>query len=110
MSATITGVVPMAACERGRITIYGGGFSSREPLGPQVLLGPHPVRVVAARVSRLTVLVPPGFPGGTHRLHVEGIEGDSPFIEVGTVIATGLHQVDNPVVDSEGRLYVLTEK
>ena len=42
MSATITGVVPMAACERGRITVYGGGFSTREPLGPQVRLGPHP--------------------------------------------------------------------
>jgi sugar lactone lactonase YvrE len=106
MSATITGVVPMAACERGRINIYGGGFSTREPLGPQVRLGPHPVRVVAARVSRLTLLIPPGLPGGTHRLDVEGIEGDSPFIEVGTVVAAGLHQVDNPVVDSEGRLYV----
>src|SRR5262249_9141115 len=106
MSATITGVVPMAACERGRINVYGGGFSAREPLGPQVRLGPHPVRVVAARVSRLTLLIPPGLPGGTHRLDVEGIDGDSPFIEVGTVVAVGLHQVDNPVVDSEGRLYV----
>jgi sugar lactone lactonase YvrE len=99
-------VVPMAACERGRITVYGGGFGSLEPLGPPVRLGHHPVRVVAARVSRLTVLVPPGLPGGTHRLHVDGVEGDQPLIEIGTVVAAGLHQVDNPVVDAEGRLYV----
>src|SRR4029453_11632067 len=106
MSATITGVVPMAACERGRITVYGAGFSSPEPLGPQVRLGQHAVRVVAARVSRLTVSIPPGLPGGTHRLHVDGAEGDLPYIEIGTVVAAGLHQVDNPVVDAEGRLYV----
>ena len=106
MSATITGVVPMAACERGRIMVYGGGFSIPEPFGPQVRLGQHAVRVVAARVSRLKVLIPPGLPGGTHRLHVDGVDGNQPYIEIGTVVAAGLHQVDNPVVDAEGRLYV----
>ena len=106
MPATITGVVPMAACERGRITVYGGGFSIREPLGAQVQLGTHPIRVVAARVSRLNLLIPPGLSGGTHRLHVDGVDGDQPAIEVGTVVAAGLHQVDNPVVDAEGRVYV----
>ena len=66
-------------------------------------MGPHPVRVIASRVSRLTLLIPPGLAGGTHRLHVDGVEGDEPFIEIGTVVAAGLHQVDNPVVDAEGQ-------
>ena len=106
MSATITGVVPMAACERGRITVYGGGFATRDPLGPDVRLGDHPLRAVAARASRLTLLIPPGVPGGAYPLHVPGVDGEHPLIEVGTVVAAGLHQVDNPVVDDQGRLYV----
>jgi sugar lactone lactonase YvrE len=106
MSATITGVVPMAACERGRITVYGGGFGTRDPLGPDVRLGDHPLRAVAARASRLTLLIPAGVPGGAYPLHVPGVNGEHPLIEVGTVVAAGLHQVDNPVVDDQGRLYV----
>ncbi len=106
MSATITGVVPMAACERGRITVYGGGFGTRDPLGPDVRLGDHALRAVAARASRLTLLIPPGIPGGAHPLQVPGVDGEHPLIEIGTVVAAGLHQVDNPVVDDQGRLYV----
>jgi sugar lactone lactonase YvrE len=34
------------------------------------------------------------------------VPGETPFLEVGTTLATGLHQVDNPVFDRDGNLYV----
>ena len=106
MAATITGIVPMAACERGRITVYGNGFDTRAALGLEVRLDDQPVRVISARPNRLTVLVPPGMPGGARPLRVAGVDDDEPIVQVGELIAAGLHQVDNPVVDSSGRVYV----
>ena len=35
-----------------------------------------------------------------------GVPGETALLEVGTPLATGLHQVDNPVFDREGNLYV----
>ena len=39
-------------------------------------------------------------------VRVESLPGETAFVSVGRVWATGLHQVDNPVFDSEGNLYV----
>lgn len=87
------------------MTIHGEGF----PVGaeaPEIRLGDQPVRLVAARRSRLTFVVPTGLPGGLTQVRVSGAPGESPVLSIGSPLATGLHQVDNPVFDAEGRLYV----
>lgn len=106
MSGSIHRVVPRAACERGRITIHGSALDLGDATGPDVRLGETRARMVAARPSRITVIVPADIPGGPTPLHVGGVNGEPPVVNVGAVVARGLHQVDNPAVDAQGRVYV----
>ena len=39
-------------------------------------------------------------------MRIEGVAGETPLVEVAASFATGLHQVDNPVFDRDGNLYV----
>lgn len=106
MAGTISHITPRAACERGRITIHGGDFDLGGATGPDVRLGDVPAKVVSARASRLAVTVPSDLPGGPTSVHVAGIAGAAPLVEIGAVVSRGLHQVDSPVVDASGRVYV----
>ena len=106
MPGVIEHVIPLAACERGRITLYGADLPPGGPTGPDVRLGDRPARVVSARPSRLTLAVPAGLDGGPTPILVEGVPGEPPVVEVGALVSRGLHQVDNPVVDPAGRVYL----
>src|SRR5213594_3248482 len=44
--------------------------------------------------------------GGHVTVRVAGVPGETAFIDVAAPFATGLHQVDNPVFDRDGNLYV----
>ena len=105
MSSRVT-VRPAWAIEGGRITIEGTGFPLDRPRIPAVQIGGVPARVVQASPSRLGVIVPSGLDGGPAPIKIDEMSGDTPFVEVGGTFATGLHQVDNPVFDSDGNLYV----
>jgi DNA-binding beta-propeller fold protein YncE len=96
---------PPAAIEGGRITIAGADFSVDDPLLPSVRVGAVPARIVFASRSRLILTVPSGLEPGTHTIHVDG-SGDIGSVRVAGAMATGLHQVDNPVFDRDGNLYV----
>jgi len=63
-------------------------------------------RVVYASPSVLTVVVPEIAGGGRTTVRIDGVPGETAYVEVATTFATGLHQVDNPVFDREGNLYV----
>lgn len=101
----VTDVSPKAAIPGGRITVSGEGFDVAASALPHVSIGGIPARVSAARSTRLVVTVPAGVPGGAARVAVEGAGGEV-AIEVGRLVADGLHQVDNPAFDPEGRLYL----
>jgi sugar lactone lactonase YvrE len=105
-SSRVTAVSPLHAIESGRITIDGAGFAIDDGRLPEVRLGGVRARVVHASTTRVSVLVPPGIDGGRVPVHVEGAAGDDLHVDVAALLATGLHQVDNPVFDSEGNLYV----
>lgn len=106
MSARLTAIQPHWAVEGGRITIQGSGFPIDRPQLPEVRIGDTPARTVYASSSTITVLVPEGLDGGRTPVRVEGVPGETVLLEVGSVLATGLHQVDNPVFDRDGNLYV----
>jgi sugar lactone lactonase YvrE len=106
VSARLTAIQPHWAVEGGRITIQGSGFPIDRPQLPQVRIGDTPARAVFASSSTITVLVPEGLDGGRTPVRVEGVPGETVLLEVGSVLATGLHQVDNPVFDRDGNLYV----
>ena len=102
----LTAIHPLSAIEGGRITIEGAGFPVDEPLPPEVRIGEQRARVVCASSTRVDVLVPPGVDGGRAAIRLAAAPGETAFIDIAATYATGLHQVDNPVFDREGNLYV----
>jgi sugar lactone lactonase YvrE len=92
--------------EGGRVTIHGSGFPIDRPQLPDITIGDTPARVVYASSSTITVLVPEGLDGGRTPVRISEVPGETALLDVGTTLAAGLHQVDNPVFDREGNLYV----
>src|SRR5688572_2874864 len=59
-----------------------------------------------AAPDRMAVVVPPGLDGGETPVKVAWLPGATLYARVGTLLATGLHQVDNPVFGADANLYV----
>jgi sugar lactone lactonase YvrE len=103
----VTAIHPYRAVEGGRISIVGADFPLDQPHLPDVRIADRPARVVYASSSRLDVIVPSGLPrSGPALIRVEGVASEKAFVDVAGPFATGLHQVDNPVYDRDGNLYV----
>src|ERR1700730_9398205 len=105
-TASITAIRPLWVIKGGRITIEGSGFPVDGPRLPDVRVGGERARVVYASPGAISVVVPELAAGGRTTVRVEGVPGETAYVEVATTLATGLHQVDNPVFDREGNLYV----
>lgn len=103
-SPVISAVLPLRAIEGGRLTIHGAGFPLDPP--PAVTIGDVRARVAFASASRLVVVVPNEAEAGRTTIKVSGVLGGTVFVSIGKKWATGLHQVDNPVFDPLGRLFV----
>jgi sugar lactone lactonase YvrE len=102
----VTGVHPLWAIEGGRITIEGAAFPVDGPYLPEVRVADTSARVVYASATSLSVIVPTGLEGGRATVRVAGIPGETAFVDLAGPFATGLHQVDNPVFDRDGNLYL----
>jgi len=61
---------------------------------------------VFAAPDRVALEVPAGLEGGATEIKATWLPGTTPFVDVGVPIATGFHQVDSPVIDEDGRIYV----
>jgi sugar lactone lactonase YvrE len=103
-ASRITSVQPLWAVEGGQVVIFGEGFPVDPPV--QVRIGGEPARPTLVSSQAITVTVPPGLEGGSTPVRVDGVPGETAFIEVATPLATGLHLVDSPVFDGDGNLYV----
>ncbi|HZT77825.1 MAG TPA: hypothetical protein VFA27_14320 [Vicinamibacterales bacterium] len=106
MPARVTAVLPTRAIEGGRIAIEGDRFPLDQPQLPGVRIGHLPARVVFASASRLDVIVPAGLPAGPAPVRVDAVAGATAFVDIAAPFASGLHQVDSPVFDRDGNLYV----
>ena len=107
MPPRVAAIHPHLAIEGGRVTIEGTQFPVDQARLPDVRIGDLPARVVYASPTAIGAIVPPGLTeSGRTTVRIEGIAGETPFIEVAAPFATGLHQVDNPVFDRDGNLYV----
>src|SRR6187551_3227635 len=105
MPPRVTAIHPLSAIEGGRITLDGSDFPVDQPCLPDVRVGDRPARVVYASSTRIAAIVPTGITQAG-RTPVRVGEGEDAFVEIAAPLATGLHQVDNPVFDREGNLYV----
>src|SRR3954469_19653837 len=106
MPPRVAAIRPTRAIEGGRIVIEGADFPVDGPRLPDVHIGAVAARLAYASSSSLGVIVPSGLDGGSMPIRVEGAVGETPFVNIAAPFATGLHQVDNPVFDREGNLYV----
>ena len=106
MPPRVTAIHPLGAIEGGRIDIEGAAFPVNDSHLPEVRIGEAPARLVFASPTRLGAIVPSGLEAGRATVRVAGAPGETAFIDIASPFATGLHQVDNPVFDREGNLYV----
>jgi sugar lactone lactonase YvrE len=99
----ITSIRPSRAIEGGRVSVHGEALSTEPAI---VTVDDHPARVVFASPARRTFVVPSQIDGGRVPVMMEDLPGEPGYVSIGQVWATGLHQVDNPVIDETGNLFV----
>jgi len=92
--------------EGGRLWLRGDGFPPPESTADLVTIGGQSARLAFASPDRLAVVVPSGLDGGETAVKVAWVPGATLYARVGALLATGLHQVDNPVFGADGALYV----
>ncbi len=102
----LTSLDPVRVVEGGRLWLRGEEFPEPDSVGDLVTIGGIPARVAFAGRDRLGIVVPPGLDGGETPVKVAWVPGTTLYARVGALLATGLHQVDNPVFGSDGALYV----
>src|SRR5262245_16034099 len=100
----VTGVSPFRAIEGGRVTL-AGEFGDSD-LFPDVRIQGRPARTVFASPKRVTVIIPSGISESGFSSIALGEAASDYGLELGLPIATGLHQVDNPLVDPAGNVYL----
>jgi sugar lactone lactonase YvrE len=105
MPVRITAIHPLCAIEGGRITIDGTGFPVDGPSMPGIRVGELAARLVYASPTQLAAIVPSGLDAGRAPVRVAGAPGAA-FVDIAAPFAEGLHQVDNPIFDRDGNLYV----
>ena len=92
--------------EGGRLWLRGDGFPQPESTSDLVTIGGVPARMAFAAVDRMAVVVPSGLEGGDTPVKCAWLPGATLYARVGRQLATGLHQVDNPVFAADGSLFV----
>jgi sugar lactone lactonase YvrE len=97
---------PLWVVPGGRVCIEATSLPTRPHGPPEVLVGSSPARVLSSSRTHLHITVPSDAEGGRMAMTVlpdNVVVGD---LLVAREIATGIHQVDNPVFDGLGRLYL----
>ena len=102
----LTSLEPVRVVEGGRLWLRGDGFPQPESTQDLVTIGGLPARMSFAAGDCLAVVVPPGLDGGDTPVKVTWLPGATLYARVGALLATGLHQVDNPAFGADGSLYV----
>ena len=92
--------------EGGRLWLRGDGFPQPESTGDLVTIGGVPARMAFAAGDRVAVVVPRGLEGGDTPVKCAWLPGATLYARVGRLLATGLHQVDNPVLAADGSVFV----
>ncbi len=101
----LTGLSPHRAVAGGRVRLSLTGLDVDAVALPQVRLGEAAVRAVFAAPTSVAFVVPPGTSTGQVPVRLDAVSGQTVFLEIGALLATGVHQVDSPAVDAAGTVY-----
>jgi sugar lactone lactonase YvrE len=99
-------VDPPLACPGGVVSVRGAGLLDSRGDPPVVTVADDHARVLAASNTRVSFRVPENAAGGHMPVRLSTVAGDAVRLHVARSLATGIHQVDGPVFDDRGRLYV----
>lgn len=104
--AELTSVDPLRVVAGGRVWLRGRGLPIPDAPREECTIGGAAAAILFAAPDRIALEVPAGLEGGATEIKAPWLLGATPFVQVGTQVATGIHQVDNPAIDAEGRVYV----
>lgn len=102
---SVAGLDPPRIVAGARFSVCGAGFPQVDAPISLVTIGDVPARIVFASRDRLIIEAPASLDGGRQPLSIACVPGIAAFVDVGAMVATGLHQVDSPLVDSTDYLY-----
>jgi hypothetical protein len=94
----------VSALVGARVTVQGRALTPPGGGLPVVRIGGAVAQAVMASSARVAVIVPASVPRGRQAVTVDGADGGAD-LEVGTPLAGGVHQVDNPAFGPDGTLY-----
>lgn len=97
---------PLRVVHGGRLWVHGDGFPRPVSSAEDVTIGGVAARISFAAPSRLAVVVPDEVDGGDSPVKVSWAPGATLYAHVARRLATGIHQVDNPVIGPGGEVYV----
>ncbi len=101
----LTGLSPHRAIAGGRVRLSLTGLDVDAVALPPVRLGEEAVRAVFAAPTSVAFMVPPAAPAGQVPVRLDAVPGQTVFLGIGALLATGIHQVDSPAVDAAGTVY-----
>jgi sugar lactone lactonase YvrE len=104
-AVTLTGIDPPAVLPGARLWLRGEDVPTAAALDSAVSIGGMPARVLFAAPDRVAVEVPDGVDAGSAAVRAPWLPGATAFVEIGVPLATGLHVVDSPVCDADGRVF-----
>ena len=104
--AELTSVDPLRVVPGGRLWLRGSGLPVPTSPREECTIGGVPAAILFAAPDRIALEVPAGLDGGATEVKAPWLPGATPFVQVGTQVATGVHQVDTPTIDADGRVYV----
>ena len=97
---------PLRVVHGGRLWVHGDGFPTPAASAKDVTIGGVAARISFADPGRLAVVVPENVEGGESPVKVSWAPGATLYAQVARRLATGFHQVDNPVIGADGEVYV----
>jgi len=106
---TIKTVVPQAALPGGEVVIEYSGMQLRGTTRPEVRFGDFSGQVTLASSEQIIAKVPESSAetGASELFIISNGDSSRPYpYEVGRKLASNLHPVANPAIDSEGNIYV----
>ncbi len=106
MAHVISSVRPGWVVPGARVTVEGTHLPVPADGPPHVLVGALDAHVVGASHRALRLRVPAEAEGGTAAIRIDELPGESAFVQVAAPLTTGIHQVDSPAFDQEGRLWL----
>lgn len=105
-SGTVPRAFPPYLVPGGRFWLRGPHAAPSGPGPHQVTVGGRAAPIVFSAVDRLAAECPDEVDGGRSRIALSWSQDAAAEVEIGVPVATGVHQVDSPVFDTRGNLYL----